>query len=311
MSTERHYDLHLVRVVVRSEDATCGDEIHRRMRHFAVSPNGHADVEIEVRAGDDALAPPEGASRVILESPVGDVVYFERDDALWYAGTNGVEVRCDAGSGSIRALLRPTPDQPYWLLTRPMLTVPLVEALKRRGLYGVHAALVSVDGRGLLLPGTSGSGKSTLALALARAGFGFVGDDMLLLDADGTARSFAADVDATDETVARFPEIDTQPRAGWAKRQVCPREQFGAELVAACTPAAIVFPAISGEEETKLTPLAPAEALFELAPNVLLTEPESSQAHLDALSDLVRRCPSYRLRTGRDLDRVPECGAGC
>lgn len=44
------------------------------------------------------------------------------------------------------------------------------------------------------------------------------------------------------------------------------------------------------------------EALLELAPNVLLTEPRSSQAHLDALAGLVERCACYRLATGRDLD---------
>src|SRR5581483_8256042 len=167
-------------------------------------------------------------------------------DAIWFARSDGVAVRCDAGAGSIRAAVRAAADEPYWLLTRPMLTLPLTETLKRRGLYAVHAALMSLDGRGLLLPGASGAGKSTLALALARAGFGFGGDDVALLDRDGTARSFAADVDATDATVARFPELAGAPaREGWAKRQVCPREQLGAELVDACEPAALVFPAIS------------------------------------------------------------------
>ena len=44
------------------------------------------------------------------------------------------------------------------------------------------------------------------------------------------------------------------------------------------------------------------EALLELAPNVLLTEPRSSQAHLDALAALVEASACYRLATGRDLD---------
>jgi hypothetical protein len=43
------------------------------------------------------------------------------------------------------------------------------------------------------------------------------------------------------------------------------------------------------------------EALLELAPNVLLTEMRSSQAHLDALADLVGASACYRLETGRDF----------
>ena len=49
----------------------------------------------------------------------------------------------------------------------------------------------------------------------------------------------------------------------------------------------------------------PAEALLELAPNVLLTEVRSSQAHLDALAELARTCACYRLETGRDFDALP------
>jgi hypothetical protein len=43
------------------------------------------------------------------------------------------------------------------------------------------------------------------------------------------------------------------------------------------------------------------EALLELAPNVLLTEPRSSQAHFDALAALAAASDCYRLETGRDL----------
>ena len=47
------------------------------------------------------------------------------------------------------------------------------------------------------------------------------------------------------------------------------------------------------------------EALLELAPNVLLTEPRSSQAHLDVLAALVRETACYRLETGRDFHVLP------
>jgi hypothetical protein len=51
-------------------------------------------------------------------------------------------------------------------------------------------------------------------------------------------------------------------------------------------------------------PVGAAEALVELAPNVLLTEASSTGAHLGALATLVEQVPCYRLATGHDLDEV-------
>jgi hypothetical protein len=43
---------------------------------------------------------------------------------------------------------------------------------------------------------------------------------------------------------------------------------------------------------------------MELAPNVLLTEPASTQANLDALGRLARESPCYFLHAGNDLART-------
>jgi hypothetical protein len=79
-------------------------------------------------------------------------------------------------------------------------------------------------------------------------------------------------------------------------------ELAGAETVWESAPGLIVFPRVSGQAESRLTPIAPDETLLELAPNVFLTEPRSSQAHLDALASLASASDCYRLETGRDLD---------
>jgi hypothetical protein len=63
-----------------------------------------------------------------------------------------------------------------------------------------------------------------------------------------------------------------------------------------------VFPRVAHAERSVLTPMEPAEALLELVPNVLLTEPRASQAHLDVRASLVECC---RLATGSDLERLP------
>ncbi|MBW8765712.1 MAG: hypothetical protein JF630_05565, partial [Geodermatophilales bacterium] len=85
------------------------------------------------------------------------------------------------------------------------------------------------------------------------------------------------------------------------KRQVRPERAWGAGVVWRAAPALLVFPRVAGTPESTLAPMDRGEALLELAPNVLLTEPHSSQAHLDALAGLVERSECWRLATGTDL----------
>ena len=63
-----------------------------------------------------------------------------------------------------------------------------------------------------------------------------------------------------------------------------------------------IFPRVEEGPSPHLEPLSAAEALFELMPNVLVTEPSATQAHMNMLGDLVRTVPGYRFRPGRDPD---------
>jgi hypothetical protein len=48
------------------------------------------------------------------------------------------------------------------------------------------------------------------------------------------------------------------------------------------------------------------EALMEMLPNVLLTEPLACQSHLHALASLAHHTPCYRLSTGCDFEALPD-----
>ncbi len=67
------------------------------------------------------------------------------------------------------------------LAAYPYFTIPLMEVMKRRGRFPLHAGCVAKEGRGLLLAGTSGSGKSTLTAALVRDGWDFLSDDTVFI----------------------------------------------------------------------------------------------------------------------------------
>jgi hypothetical protein len=305
------FDLHGVRLSVST--VGLGDEVAsallsrlERLPRDGAPPHDLA-FELRLAAGDHPFGRPPGA-RPVYEPPQGEVVYAEAGDVLYIEAGPRLRVLCEPGAGRVRLSARPVQGDDLWLLSHPLFTIPLAESVKRRGLYHLHAGGLARDGRALLLPGTSGAGKSTLTLALVRAGFGFLGDDTLFLSRgpDGLrVLAFPDELDLTERTVAFFPELawlEAPPPSGWRKRQLRAESVYGAKVVWECAPALLVFPRVAGTRESALEPLGKAEALLELAPNVLLTEARSSQAHLDALAELVARSDCYRLATGTDLD---------
>jgi hypothetical protein len=219
---------------------------------------------------------------------------------------------CDpeVGSTHVRMVNRCAEDE--WLLSHAMLTLPLLETLKRKGLHGLHAAGLSRAGRGLILAGSSGSGKSTLAIALGRADFDVLGDDMLFLRAAETGlevRGFADEIDVAESTAHFFPELRRLPsqarQPGSPKWSFRAEDALGATISYSCVPAALVLPSIGQSETSRLEPIGPQEALLAILPNVLLTQPAACQAHLAALARLTQETPCYRLLTGRDFDGLP------
>jgi hypothetical protein len=312
----RAYSLHGLHLAVRGWGEAV-DALHARLAGLPLfaSNGGSAvvpDLELEMAGAPDGEPLPEmerpANGRPVYDPPDGVVLYEDAADRLFLELGPRLRAVCEPGRGRARLDCAGAEGGDLWMLSHPLVTLPLVELLKRRGLYSLHAAGLCRDGRGLVLPGTSGAGKSTLTIALVRAGFGFLGDDTLFLAhrPEGLrVLAFPDEVDLTEQTVSFFPELGRSlaaPRPGWRKRQLRAEEVFGAEVVWECAPGHLVFPRVAGRAESRLIPLEAGEALLELAPNVLLTEPASSQAHLDALAALAAASSCWRLETGRDLD---------
>jgi hypothetical protein len=198
-----------------------------------------------------------------------------------------------------------------WLLSHPFLTIPLMEMLKRRSIFSVHAGAVSKRGRAILLAGPSGAGKTTLTLSLVRHGMAFLGDDLTFLagkNGGGPLQvlPFADEVDLLPDAAYRFPELGdalAQPRLpGWPKHALRLEDVTDVELAGSCAPTAVVMLRNrTATPEPRLEVAPSAAAVLELAPNVLLTEPISTQANLDALGRLAGDAPCYFLDAGPDL----------
>ena len=74
----------------------------------------------------------------------------------------------------------------------------------------VHAGVVAVDGRAILVPGRSGAGKTTLVRALVAAGATYYSDEYAVLDVEGRVHPYA-----------RRPSV--RVRAGGKERHPVPR----------------------------------------------------------------------------------------
>jgi hypothetical protein len=307
----RTYDLHGVSLEIAADDDAAGDALDQRLWYFRGTPVADPDL----RFAFETVAAQEGGraqGRPVYAWDMGDVLYADDGERLSIDVGTGARVRADVRRG--RAVVTSLADLPdrAWLLSRPLLTLPLVETLKWRGLYSLHAA-GAADGDGvILLPGPSGSGKSTLSLALARAGLGYLSDDMVFLSggAEGLrVLAFPDEADVSADTAGWFPELEplvARAEPGWPKHRVRVDETFGATVADSGVPRALVFPTVSGDARSTLEPMSGAEALTLLAPNVLLTHPGHAQAHLDVLGALARETPCFRLTTGRDVDRVAD-----
>jgi hypothetical protein len=323
----RGYRLHGVGIAVDGWEGAAA-AVHDRLSRLPPLPNGNgapaADLCFTFLATADPAelgrlvpgAPPR--ARPVYDPPQGEVLWDREADLLHLQLGPRLRALCEPAAGRVRlAVLDPGPEE-AWLLSHPLFTLPLAELMKRRGLFPLHAAGLCRDGRALVLPGTSGAGKSTLAVALARAGLGFLGDDTLFLahsDAGGGVRllAFPDEIDLTEGTLAFFPDLAPRlapPRAaGWRKRQLA-AGRLTPDVVWECAPGLLVFPHVAGRRESTLAPLGRDEALLELAGNVLLTDPRSSQAHLDALAALTAASACYRLETGSDLPAAARLLAG-
>ncbi len=162
-------------------------------------------IDVQVVDTSETVCPPEPVYRFMqpLTMCVADANNFSLVDLD----------RCHTMIVISRAALRHRLYAQYFILGTPGCCIAT------RYSTPVHAACVSLDGRGVLLCGDSGSGKSTLSYACARAGWTYVTDDGSYLLNGGTKRLVTGDchkVRFRPSAVEFFPEIDGReitPRA--------------------------------------------------------------------------------------------------
>jgi hypothetical protein len=317
---ERSYEFQGLPLTVSSQDDGVAAAIDYRLRSCPQAPSGSTNLRIELRLTGHATRPlpPFGSDgwRPVYDTPAGEVAYRPADDRL-RADFGSVRMHGAIDRGLVRMSAESYAHESQYLAAHPLTMVALCELLKRHGRYNLHAGCVAHEGHGALIAGPSGTGKSTLVLALAKAGLDFLSDDMTFLAGaeDGVeAHGFADAIGVTPDTAARFSELSdlaqAQPRPGFRKHLVRIEERFSARVVPRCRPRFLVFPELVPGRASRLEALDPQEAWLRLVPDVLLTHPAATQAHLAIVAALSAQVTCYRLKAGHDIDRSAELVTG-
>lgn len=136
----------------------------------------------------------------------------------------------------------------------------------------IHAAVVAIDGKAIILPGQSGVGKSTITSALIRLGAQYLSDEFALIDSMGMVHPYA-----------RYLAIKN-PTFG--VKRLSP-EAFGAlsfEGIAA--PKAVVFARFKPSGSNVLIKLSRSELILNCMPHCLgiRSQVPETLASLNALS---------------------------
>ncbi|HLL75782.1 MAG TPA: hypothetical protein VK421_11025 [Pyrinomonadaceae bacterium] len=191
-------------------------------------------------------------------------------------------------------------------------------ALRKAGLFDLHAACVvePSGGRGLIIAGNSGSGKSSLTIRLAAAGWGYLTDDLLALREESgvvNAWAFRRAFSISRPSLARAgrppllgllgPPVNSDP----SKHLLDPAACFPGQFAESCTPRALCFPSVTGEAVSRLERLSQAEAMRRLVRHSPWAAYDTSTArsHLAALARLASQCRVYELGAGLDLYERP------
>ncbi|MBX3331256.1 MAG: hypothetical protein KF722_12685 [Nitrospira sp.] len=190
----------------------------------------------------------------------------------------------------------------------------LIELLRHRGLYTIHATALEKNGRGVLIPGNSGRGKTTSFISLLRSGYRYLSDDHPLLRDAGDhvdLLPFPIKINVTEDTIAFFPELRNAPdhllHPGFPKRAFYAEELYSTAIGEHCRPSLVMFPHVVDAPHSHLEPLSKSRALELLLPQALLVyDQDVARREFQVLAKLVQQVDCYRLHFGRDILDLPK-----
>lgn len=206
-------------------------------------------------------------------------------------------------------------------LRRYVFLLALGQLLRAFGFEPCHSAAITApwdSSQGALLLGHSGSGKTTLSLGCALAGCGLLGDDLIMLRADGphisaysilqeaSVRSGSLDLWPSLEFLRAYPVDDRDKR-------YCLIERIHPGATRTHTPVGLlIFPFLTNEAHSALTPMSKArtlQTLIDLCTSRSATRtgyPQAQERLFFLLSALAEQASGYQLAIARGANDGPD-----
>jgi len=255
----------------------------------AVGPVRLLDARVRIRCQDASLGRFLEAfvAAFPAASEPGIALDLVEVDGRWAAYQNGER---SLWAGSVAGLARSL----VWLLNAIALNAPSPDV-------HVHAAVASLGGRAVILPGRSGAGKTTLVTALALAGWDYLSDEVAALDLRrDVVRPYPRPLALEEGSWGLFPGSDHRwpdgvPALVTDLRLLLPDTMGGASgPPEAARPVAFVFPEVVAGVTTALVPMGRAEALERLV-SLTFNLRGLGGAGFDGLARAVGRTSCHRL----------------
>jgi hypothetical protein len=239
------------------------------------------------------------------------ITYFSRRNEIYFISRDGSLISLDTvlreAKGFLTHDILKDPSNSFILVSEP-----LAEILKLRGLYCLHAAALCNGDISILVSGPSGCGKTTTSLSLVANGFKYVSDDTVLIEKlnDGVTvyplyKSFNIDQD----TARRFPQIfkdGYNPFPEKGKLTIEISEIIPGSHIQSAKPDVIVFPKIISGANSKIRPVGELEVYQRLLSQIILAiDKNVAKRQLNALGRLVKQTRGFELLSGKDLYENP------
>ncbi|HLI07101.1 MAG TPA: hypothetical protein VKV40_11090 [Ktedonobacteraceae bacterium] len=207
-------------------------------------------------------------------------------------------------------------------LQRYVFLIALGQLMRKFGFEPCHSAAITApwdNSQGALILGHSGSGKTTLSLGCALSGCGLLGDDLIMLRADGQEQKICA-YSIFQEVSVRAGSLDLWPALEFLRsypvdardKRYCLIEHLRPGIKRTRTPVDIlIFPSLTDEASSALTPLSKARTLQMLIDlctsksNSRMSYPRAQERLFFLLSDLAQQASGYHLAVARGASDGP------
>jgi len=157
----------------------------------------------------------------------------------------------------------------------------------------VHAGVVGLDGRALVIPGSSGTGKSHLVAALVAAGALYYSDEFALIDSQGRVHPYAQ-------------KLSLAKTHGRPKRRTSPVELGGRVGIEPLPVGLILVTRYRPGAQYRPAALSPAQTVLELLAHVVRAReaPREALERLQRVALCARALTSERGDAGRLADEI-------